>query len=204
MKVTLALMIFAVTALSAPAPDLIDTGIQALDDWCPPSLHVLEENTGQASQFIHELANACVTQTKVASNPNLWSNKVCVASALLSVQFHTSSGLVGGPGIVAGAASCKLPYLIKSLKSLSHLDRSVLASIPNNNGCEGQGGDCRLTSQNFKDLVFGAITEIGENDWPKDWKSEKIMWDSWGQVLEWTKTGNSIPYKNLDDFLHYY
>lgn len=62
MKVALALTIFAVTALSAPAPDLLDTGIQALrlDDWCQSSKTQLAEEPGSAHKFVYDLVHLTI------------------------------------------------------------------------------------------------------------------------------------------------
>ena len=63
-------------------------------------------------------AQACVDNSGVVASGNLWSDKVCVAAALVSYEFI-------GPHIVAGAASCKNPDGIKDTQSLPNLDYNV-------------------------------------------------------------------------------
>ncbi len=67
--------------------------------------------------------------------------------------------------------------------------------------CAWQAGGCPVTQQNFIDFVYGTLSALGKGNWPS---SVNVLLESWNQELGWTLTCDTIPYTNLNDFLHYY
>ncbi|KAI0765473.1 hypothetical protein C8Q74DRAFT_1220210 [Fomes fomentarius] len=149
---------------------------------------------GLAEHYVYDLAHACVGNQEVTDSANLWSNKICVAAALAS---NVDKYVV--PDTIVGAASCKNPDAIKNAQSQPNLDYNIYAQIVGD--CAWQEGGCPVTQQNFIDFVYSAISDIGTNSYPS---SVDVPLQSWNQELAWTQTGETIPYTNLNDFLHYY
>ncbi|KAI0765450.1 hypothetical protein C8Q74DRAFT_1371246 [Fomes fomentarius] len=149
---------------------------------------------GYAEQYLYDLAFACVDNTQVTSSANLWADKNCVAAALAS---NIDKAII--PDTLVGAASCKNPDGIKSAQSQPSLDYNIYAEIVGD--CAWQEGGCPVTQQNFIDFVYSTLTALGKGNWPS---SVDVVLESWNQELAWTLTGDTIPYTNLNDFLHYY
>ncbi|KAI0748373.1 hypothetical protein C8Q80DRAFT_1270792 [Daedaleopsis nitida] len=185
MKFLFAPIAFAATALAAPSLESRQTG------WCAVGRKTLAY--GYTEQFAYDLAIACMNNTTVTDSGALWSNKVCVAAAAASVQFI-------GPDIVAGAASCQNSTVITSEQAVPNLDYNVYAGIVGD--CAWAPGGCPITQQNFIDLVYSALTELGKGNWPSS--PNVILTQGWQKLLDWTKTGETVPYTNFNDFLHYY
>ncbi|EEB94052.1 hypothetical protein MPER_07205 [Moniliophthora perniciosa FA553] len=74
---------------------------------------------------------------------------------------------------------------------LPHLNYNIYAGIVGD--CAWQEGGCPITQQNYIDFYYGALSEINTNVWP-DW---------WGYIKDWAATGETVPYTNFDDWLHY-
>ncbi|EEB99595.1 hypothetical protein MPER_00696, partial [Moniliophthora perniciosa FA553] len=60
-------------------------------------------------------------------------------------------------------------------------------------------GGCPITQQNYIDFYYGALEEINTNVWPD--VNRVISW--WGYIKDWAATGETVPYTNFDDWLHY-
>ncbi|KAI0745058.1 hypothetical protein C8Q76DRAFT_20921 [Earliella scabrosa] len=182
----LAPLAFAAVALAVP------TSLEARQSgWCASSAKALAYGI-VTETWVYDLGKACARNTDAAASGNLWANKVCVAAALAAPQHL-------GPKIIAGAASCNNPEGITSLAGIPSLDYNVYAGIVGE--CAWQEGGCPVTRQNFIDLVYSAIDEIGTGRWPSS--ADAVVSMGWDRVSAWTKTGEEIPYLNLNDFLHY-
>ncbi|KAI0748370.1 hypothetical protein C8Q80DRAFT_735268 [Daedaleopsis nitida] len=185
MKFLFAPIAFAAAALAAPAIE------SRQSSWCITSSKPL--SYGYAEQFAYDLANSCIDNKAVTDSGALWSNKVCVAAAVASVHNIGSS-------IVSGAASCRNPTGITSQSSVPNLDYNVYASIVGD--CAWAPDGCPVTQQNFIDLIYSAVDEAGKGNWPSG--TDVVLTQGWQALLDWTKTGETVPYTNLDDFLHYF
>lgn len=86
--------------------------------------------------------------------------------------------------------------------------------------CAWAAGGCPITKQNYIDLVYSAIGDAHKGNWPR-WVSHSfleglsnadayyssvdvLISQGWDKLLDWTKTGDTVPYTNFNDFLHYY
>ncbi|KIY65762.1 hypothetical protein CYLTODRAFT_456025 [Cylindrobasidium torrendii FP15055 ss-10] len=67
--------------------------------------------------------------------------------------------------------------------------------------CAWQAGGCPITFQNYVDFIYGTITAIGSTNWPSS--PDMLRASYWSYVINWTATGDSIPYTNFNDWLFY-
>ncbi|KIY48871.1 hypothetical protein FISHEDRAFT_73206 [Fistulina hepatica ATCC 64428] len=156
---------------------------------CFNGVHALLNGPG--SRWITPLANAC--QNWVAkNNTELWSNKICVAAAGVSSPTILRNFDV----CVTGAFPT---IVIPSQKNLKSLDYNVYANIVG--GCAFQKGGCPMTQQNFIDLVYSSISAFGGTEWPS---SAQEVIDHWNIIKKWAATGNTVPYLNFNDWLHFF
>jgi len=59
-----------------------------------------------------------------------------------------------------------------------------------------------MTTQNFIDLIYGQLSQIGSDAYPSSIAS--LVSGSWDPVTSWTASGSDVPYANLQDWLKYY
>ncbi|KAJ8453624.1 hypothetical protein ONZ51_g13495 [Trametes cubensis] len=186
MKFLLAPIAFAAAALAVPTLE----SRQSPTAWCVISTRPL--SYGYAEQFAYDLAESCINNKAVTDSGALWSNKVCLAAAVASLTYI-------GADIIAGAASCNNPTGITSLESIPSLDYNLYASIVGD--CAWAPGGCPITQQNFIDLIYSAVDEAGKGNWPSS--ADVVLLQGWQPLLGWAKTGDTLPYTNLNDYLHY-
>ncbi|KAI5886210.1 uncharacterized protein SCHCODRAFT_02519573 [Schizophyllum commune H4-8] len=137
------------------------------------------------------LMDACTGDDGVVSGTgNLWGSKACVAVAVSNRKVW--------PQLVQGLASCGHQQ-IACQADQPNLDYNVYASIVGD--CAWEPNGCPITQQNFIDFIYSTLSDIGSADWPSDVNT--LVSEGWQPLLDWTKTGDSIPYTNFNDFLHY-
>ncbi|KAI5886216.1 uncharacterized protein SCHCODRAFT_02643530 [Schizophyllum commune H4-8] len=173
---------------TASAPDAYETCDNASN--CYGAVH------GWGSFIDYEpyqanLMGACTNDTSVTDGAgNLWGSKACVAVAVSYQKIW--------PQQVHGMATCGHQQIACEADQPS-LDYNIYASIVGD--CAWQPNGCPITQQNFIDFVYSTLTEIGSADWPSD--VNKLISEGWQPLLDWAQTGDSIPYTNFNDFLHY-
>ncbi|PBK62654.1 hypothetical protein ARMSODRAFT_963957 [Armillaria solidipes] len=118
---------------------------------------------------------------------DLWSINSCVAAATCQGTYP-----------VVELAQCYDANL-GNMTDLPHLNYNIYASIVGD--CAWQEGGCPITFQNYVDFYYGALTAIGSTVWPSDVEFVRTNW--WNYILDWTLTGDTLPYTNFDDWLHY-
>ncbi|KAK0187110.1 hypothetical protein F5146DRAFT_1063545 [Armillaria mellea] len=123
----------------------------------------------------------------VNGTEDLWSIKNCVAAA-------TCQGTLP----MVKLAQC-YGANISDASSLPHLNYNIYADIVGD--CAWQEGGCPITFQNYVDFYYGALSAIGSTVWPSDVDFVRTNW--WDYILDWTVTGDTLPYTNFDDWLHY-
>ncbi|KAL1712910.1 hypothetical protein EV715DRAFT_259034 [Schizophyllum commune] len=121
---------------------------------------------------------------------NLWGSKPCVALATSSLKI--------GPENLQNVLSCDNQNLT-CIWQEPHLDYNIYAGIVGD--CAWQPNGCPITQQNYIDFIYGTLSEIGSGDWPSS--VDTLLSEGWQPLLDWAKTGETIPYTNFDDFLHY-
>ncbi|EIM82374.1 uncharacterized protein STEHIDRAFT_160922 [Stereum hirsutum FP-91666 SS1] len=72
---------------------------------------------------------------------------------------------------------------VANATDIAHLDYNVYAAI------------------SYIDLIYGALSDIGSSSYPASGDEVVSQW--WTPLTTWTATGDSVPYTNFDDWLHY-
>ncbi|KAK0200406.1 hypothetical protein DFS33DRAFT_1277851 [Desarmillaria ectypa] len=86
---------------------------------------------------------------------------------------------------------------VGNASDISHLSYNIYANIVGD--CAWQEGGCPITFQNYVDWFYGTLSAVDATIWP-DFASVEANWD---YILDWTLTGNTLPYTNFDNWLHY-
>ncbi|KAK7018336.1 hypothetical protein R3P38DRAFT_2982272 [Favolaschia claudopus] len=136
---------------------------------------------------LHSYSPACASVTNSCLKENgtsIWSHHQCVAAA--ACQGTTS---------VITLNQCQNPNVHTS-GSIPNLSGSIYANIVGS--CASSG--CPITQQNFIDFVYGAMSTANVTQWPSS-VDDVLAW--WKPILDWTKTGDTIPYTNFNDWLHW-
>ncbi|KAJ7837990.1 hypothetical protein B0H14DRAFT_2790234 [Mycena olivaceomarginata] len=122
---------------------------------------------------------ACASITEACLKENgtsIWSHQSCVAAA-------TFQGTLS----VITLNQCQNPNVL------------VAGSIPNLSAAVNLWQHCRLL--NFVDFIYGAMSSAGVTQWPSS--VDDVLTEWWKPILAWTATGDSIPYSNFNDWLHW-
>ncbi|PBK62656.1 hypothetical protein ARMSODRAFT_599691 [Armillaria solidipes] len=132
-----------------------------------------------------QLVLSCLAN--VNGTGDLWSTNSCVVAATCQGTYP-----------LVKLAQC-YGANISDASDLPHLNYNIYASIVGD--CAWQEGGCPITFQNYIDWLYGALTAIGSTVWPSDVEFVRTNW--WNYILDWTLTGDTLPYTNFDDWLHY-
>ncbi|KAL1700352.1 hypothetical protein EV121DRAFT_295301 [Schizophyllum commune] len=137
-------------------------------------------------QYQRNLMDACTNDAAAVNGAgNLWGSASCVAAAISFSKIW--------PSTVQGLAACKNSD-IACQNEQPDLEQNIYASIV--------GGDsfAAVTQQNYIDFIYSTLSAIGSADFPSS--TDNLVSTGWQPLVAWTKTGDSIPYSNLNDFLH--
>ncbi|KAL1677831.1 hypothetical protein EV122DRAFT_213383 [Schizophyllum commune] len=175
----------AAVAFAAPAEQVCENGGN-----CYAAVHGWGGYI-QYEKYQGNLMEACRNdQNAIGGTGNLWGTKACVAVATSSTKI--------GPETVQGLASCGNQNLTCTWEE-PNLDYNLYASIVGD--CAWEPNGCPITQQNYIDFIYATLSEIGSGDWPSS--TDTLLTDGWNSLLDWTKTGDTIPYTNFNDYLHY-
>ncbi|KAL1714733.1 hypothetical protein EV715DRAFT_257097 [Schizophyllum commune] len=179
-----------VPALTAAAALAAPSALRARDndDDCYVATHGF--SYPDKEQYQRNLMDACLADDAAVTGSNLWGNKACVAAA---VSFKNI-----WPETVRGLAACKNSDEI-ALDQQPSLDYNIYASIVGD--CAWAEGGCPVTQQNFIDFIYSTLSEIGSGDFPSS--VDTLLSNGWQPILKWANSGDSLPYGNFNDFLHY-
>ncbi|KAF8910235.1 hypothetical protein CPB85DRAFT_1562181 [Mucidula mucida] len=130
-------------------------------------------------------AQNCLDTLNSTGSADLWSVPTCVA------------GVTCDGGNLLVLAQCQNPEV--TVTGAPHLNYDIYASIVGD--CAWQDGGCPITFQNYVDFLYSQLTAVGSTDWPSSVDAVKAKW--WTPIAVWTATGETIPYTNFDDWLHY-
>ncbi|KAK7022900.1 hypothetical protein VNI00_016887 [Paramarasmius palmivorus] len=143
---------------------------------------------GRFSEPCALLASAC--RSKISGGlADIWSDRTCVAAATCQGTYLT-----------VGAAGCINP----SIKSIGDdgqqsLNYNLYAEIVGE--CAWAPGGCPITQQNFIDFFYGTLSSIDSTVWPDVQRDVIELW--WGSIKGWALTGDTVPYLNFNDWLHW-
>ncbi|EEB97441.1 hypothetical protein MPER_03240 [Moniliophthora perniciosa FA553] len=177
----------AAKAVAEPTTTFTSPPVLPTDVLCTSYLQHKGIYRNHGSSVCASLIDHCIESAR--TRQDIWSINTCVAGA-------TCQGTV----VTTGLAKCFNPALGNVNPSdFQSLDYNLYASIVG--GCAWQPGGCPITQQNYIDFFYGTLSSINSNIWP-DLQSEVInLW--WGSIKEWTNTGDTVPYVNFNDWLHY-
>ncbi|KAJ7452705.1 hypothetical protein B0H11DRAFT_2201193 [Mycena galericulata] len=144
---------------------------------------IYDFNTGDDAfvQGCFDVTEACLKE----NGTSIWSHQECVAAA-------TCQGTLG----VITVNQCQNPNVLAST-SIPNLAFTIWTSIVGD--CADSG--CPMTQQNYIDFIYGAMSAAGTTVWPSS--SEYVIQTWWTPMLTWAATGDTIPYSNFNDWLHY-
>ncbi|KAI0640409.1 hypothetical protein C8Q79DRAFT_1015191 [Trametes meyenii] len=138
--------------------------------------------------FVAPLAKACDSALNASANKtDPWAQRVCVAAAVAAT-----------PETLRNMLSCTITDIVPEAQ-FPNLDYNVYASIVGD--CAWQKNGCPITKQNFVDLIYSSIETESSPVWPTNVDDVKRYYV--GNLLEWANTGNSTPYTNFNDYLHF-
>ncbi|KAJ7664672.1 hypothetical protein DFH06DRAFT_1392486 [Mycena polygramma] len=140
------------------------------------------DNTGTYSPACASVTEACLKE----NGTSIWSHAACVAAA-------TCQGTYG----VIILNQCQNPNVLPA-SSIPNWSAAIYGSIVGD--CASFG--CPITQQNYIDFVYGQMSLVNvTNAWPSSVNDVISQW--WDPITAWTATGNSIPYSNFNDWLHW-
>ncbi|KAJ3726905.1 hypothetical protein EV361DRAFT_378360 [Lentinula raphanica] len=196
----LALFSFASTTLAAPSPAPVAKELTSRDVPTPGDCVSLFKFTrgvyhGTSDQSCVQLVENCRFTMADNNLTDIWGVQSCVAAAtcqgvtplIQMVQCTQSDSEVGSNVTVPDAPSTE------------SLDYNIYASIVGD--CAWQEGGCPITQQNYIDFVYGTLSAINTDVWPSDVNDVITNW--WDYITAWTVTGDTVPYLNFNDWLHY-
>ncbi|KAJ7116203.1 hypothetical protein C8R43DRAFT_1137884 [Mycena crocata] len=128
---------------------------------------------------------ASVTQNCLSENgTSIWSHKACVAAA-------TCQGVRG----VAILNQCQ-NHNVAAASAIPNLSGAIYASIVG----DCAASNCPITEQNYVDFIYSAMSDAKVTTWPD---VDYVLTNYWKPILAWTATGDSVPYSNFNDWLHW-
>ncbi|KAF8172245.1 hypothetical protein K438DRAFT_1612148, partial [Mycena galopus ATCC 62051] len=116
---------------------------------------------------------------------SIWSHQQCVAAA-------TCDGTYG----VITINQCQNPNVLAA-GDIPNLAFTIWTNIVGS--CADDG--CPMTQQNYIDFIYGAMSAANVTEWPSS--VDDVITNWWQPMLAWTATGDSIPYSNFNDWLHW-
>jgi len=166
---------FAALALGSP----LDTTLtrRAVKPECLP--------TSTTEPSCSNVVSACLFFVGTDTQNQLWHQSACVAAATCF-----------GVGNLETKVACQLGTTITNTAEIS-LDYTIYAGIVGD--CAYAAGGCPISQQNYIDFYYRTLTQLNSSAFPSS--NTVIAW--WSAIASWTATGNTIPYTNFNDWLHY-
>ncbi|KAJ3712779.1 hypothetical protein DFJ43DRAFT_1127971 [Lentinula guzmanii] len=190
----LAFFSFAIYTYAAPAPVAKELSSRELTPGDCVSLFKFTRGVyhGTSDQSCVNLVENC--RFTVADNniTDIWGVQSCVAAATcqgvtpLVEMVQCTQSEVGSDVSVPDA------------QETESLDYNIYATIVGD--CAWQEGGCPITQQNYIDFVYGTLSDIATDTWPD---VNNVIANWWDYITAWTATGDTVPYLNFNDWLHY-
>ncbi|KAJ7612007.1 hypothetical protein DFH06DRAFT_1109636 [Mycena polygramma] len=135
---------------------------------------------------IYSPACEAITRNCLAENgTSIWSHPACVAAATCQ-----------GTESVIILNQCQNPNVLPD-EEIPNMAASIYGNMVGDCAVDR----CLITQQNYIDLVYGQVTAAGVTEWPSS--SQYVITHWWQPILAWTGTGDSTPYANFNDWLHW-
>ncbi|KAF5391505.1 hypothetical protein D9757_002475 [Collybiopsis confluens] len=143
---------------------------------------------GVFDQSCVNLVENCRFTVADSNITDIWSVRTCVAAA--TCQGVTL--LIDMVQCTTGGESVPVANQTESL------DYNIYAGIVGD--CAWQPGGCPITQQNYIDFFYGTLSAINSNAFPD---VNNVISNWWSHIQQWTATGETIPYLNFNDWLHW-
>ncbi|KAJ7624380.1 hypothetical protein FB45DRAFT_82299 [Roridomyces roridus] len=122
--------------------------------------------------------------SNIGGNPaninSLWTVRACVAAATCY-----------GVGDLINSVECQTG-LVTTNRIQASLPQDIYAKFVRN--CT----TCAITQQNYIDYYYGQLTAINSANLPS---SSAVVKAFWAAITAWAATGDTVPYKNFNDWL---
>ncbi|KAG7442155.1 uncharacterized protein BT62DRAFT_936247 [Guyanagaster necrorhizus] len=186
-KLAIGLVLFGASLVSAAVLPHIDVRAELPSPECVNAIKQIglyhEAYDASCTQLVYDcLAQVNGTEGETA---DLWSVTSCTTAATCQGTYWT-----------VFLAQCWNSD-VDDASDLPHLNYNIYANIVGD--CAWQEGGCSSTFQNYVDWFYGALSAVDATIWP-DFSTVEANWD---YIVGWTLTGDTIPYTNFDDWLHY-
>ncbi|KAJ7752900.1 hypothetical protein B0H16DRAFT_1545299 [Mycena metata] len=136
--------------------------------------------------FSYSPACASVTFSCLKENgTSIWSHSACVAAATCQ-----------GTESVILLNQCQNPNVLAA-SSIPNLAAAIYGNIVG--PCASTG--CPITQQNYIDFIYSSMSAANVTEWPSSVNDVISQW--WNPITAWAATGDSIPYSNFNDWLHW-
>ncbi|KAJ6541038.1 hypothetical protein DFH09DRAFT_1031901 [Mycena vulgaris] len=181
-------------------------------------------STCLAAAFVHLAASASLPaplEARVTPNPQdcveyekhigIYDNTLSFSSACSSVTFaclNENGTSIWGHASCVAAATCQGSQSVVILNQCRNHNVAAASAIPNM-GASIYGhivgncapSNCPITKQNYIDFIYGQMSAAGVTVWPSSVDDVVKAW--WEPIVAWTATGETIPYSNFNDWLHW-
>ncbi|KAJ7152018.1 hypothetical protein C8R46DRAFT_1197764 [Mycena filopes] len=142
----------------------------------------IHDGTGtEYSVACSQLTFGCLKE----NGTSIWSHPLCVAAATCQ----------GTRGVII-LNQCQ-NHNVAHASAIPNLAAAIYGNIVGS--CSATG--CPITQQNYIDFVYGQMSAVNVTQWPD--LNSVVLAQWWKPITAWTATGNSIPYSNFNDWLHY-
>ncbi|KAF5365285.1 hypothetical protein D9758_005330 [Tetrapyrgos nigripes] len=187
MKFSIALTAVSFAAFASAAP----AGGPGLENfYCNQARDARGTRNGVFNQGCLELVDDCLNTLNTTHSADIWGVKHCVGAAFCD-----------GTENLLHLAKCQNQAIDSTDGTSPSLNYNIWAGIVGDCAWNPEGS-CPMTRQNFIDFVYGSFSDI--NIAPDAYPDSSLVIKNWWDPLkEWTATGNTIPYLNLNDWLHY-
>ncbi|KAJ7021293.1 hypothetical protein C8F04DRAFT_1141348 [Mycena alexandri] len=172
------------TAASSAVPAVLETRVIPAPIDCEEYGKYIGIRDGTGAEYSVGCADLTYACLKL-NGTSIWSHAECVAAATCQ----------GTRGVII-LNQCQ-NHNVAHAASIPNLSGAVYATIV---GSAAAAANAPITQQNYIDFVFGQMSAAGVTQWPT---AAEVISNWWTPIKTWTATGNSIPYSNFNDWLHY-
>ncbi|KAJ7646438.1 hypothetical protein DFH06DRAFT_1050464 [Mycena polygramma] len=182
--------VIAAALVSAAAASVVPAVHNARDVAYPPTQGDCVANEKYVG--IHDgslsYSPACASITYACLKENgtsIWSHAACVAAATCQ-----------GTESVVILNQCQNAKVLPA-SSIPNWSAAIYGTIVGD--CAASG--CPITQQNYIDFIYSQMSAANVSTWPSSVNDVISQW--WDPITAWTATGDSIPYSNFNDWLHW-
>ncbi|KAJ7676883.1 hypothetical protein DFH06DRAFT_976191, partial [Mycena polygramma] len=140
----------------------------------------IHDDTGTFNPACASVVRACLG----LNGTSIWSHAECIAAATCQ-------------GSVITLNQCQNPNVLPA-SGIPNWSVTIYGTIVGD--CASSG--CPISQQNYIGFVYGQMSSANVTDWPSP-SDVTVVSQWWDPITAWTATGESIPYSNFNDWLHW-